>query len=111
MNLLFWNVDRLSGKTSATRERSARVFSVIETFAVDIIGISEVNSSALKYLRAFARANGYICGHRPPDENPRHTVLLARNNFDVKARRVYWRPSPHEAAPASEIVIAALYGV
>lgn len=76
MKLLFWNVDRLSTGDKATRQRFDRVMKIIAAERADVVGLTEVSSTSINQLDAFARDHGYRAIYREPDKIKGHAVLL-----------------------------------
>lgn len=76
MKLLFWNVDRLSAGKKPARQRFDRVVKIIAAERADIVGLTEVSSTGISRLCAFAHDHGYRAIYREPDELKGHAVLL-----------------------------------
>ncbi|MDO4254387.1 MAG: endonuclease/exonuclease/phosphatase family protein [Kocuria sp.] len=85
MELLFWNVDRLSASDTRTRRRFDRVMAEAASRPFEVLGLTEVNRSPLARLCRFGSVGGFEVLHREEDECRVHAVLLIALELRVTA--------------------------
>lgn len=109
MDLLFWNVDRLAASNPSTRHRFDRIMTVVGSSSPDVIGLTEVNRSALGRLHQYAQARGFAVLHREEDECRTHSVLLVAPELRVTDHATF-ASMGRQGDMRSEAVVASIVG-
>lgn len=107
LGLMFWNVNRLSFGTPASRRKLKRVMEHAFSDGPEVIGLSEVGSGGLDRVKEIAADHGYRVEGRDADEHRLHTLLLVRDPIQVIDSDTWWLVDPRDDSLACEAAYAA----